>query len=1101
MLLLLLLLLLLQVSHRFLKKSRFALSTFFQKDAEYHHCKAKAQDKIEELSSWVGSLALTIENKAALSRVWSWQSWCKEKSAVSGAKKVHQYIRGGLPWPCFRSGVDGFAAKPQTDANTRARPWYKLWNTDESQIDLGWGKFSDADLQEVPLPDYDQFLALPLRFSTSTTVGVCGIHPRHASFASRRAYAVLMKIWTAILRFGFFPTQIESLLVSLIPKCIGGDRPVGLFPTLIRWLTKWVRYTVGEKWSQANRRPYFFGMRKASTEICAWRVGIFAEYAQAVGAGVCAALYDIVKAFEGIRHKQLLEHARRYDFPLVALRLLLASYALPRTIRVRNVAASTVRAVNTVVPGCPCADLMMRLAIMPLLDLLFDKFCLGVNLQQPISSVNIVVVVDDIQVLCYGDPVAAQDTLEEFSILLVSGLAEQGLEVDLSDRKLAVLTQDAASASKLKLSVRTACKWKGKAAGTAKSGSNARQTTRRLWRKARNLGVDFSLVERSTVVRAARFTAARQKALRLKRVRKAGAAVRHIATITKAGVNSMMLYGGAVTGFSVTQVAQARSIAHSGLCVRSGKRSATADFAFASPGCEIDPGIEANVAPVRAFVAAAWEHWVPRHIMARAFAHVKGLVDRKLNAGETPWPIVRGPAAAAYATLRRIAWTAERPFHWASRSGFPFSVLEASAADVALLFRRDVHDFLRLQAGERRDCYSSFRGAPLCEPIISLLRKKESESWTAEHKGMLRAVVADAFDSSGSCGLCGEQQNGAWHLWACLAIVSFIYNYDLLSEFLQCALRSAQVPFFSTGLLAHPALGYPMPLDHVLVSWEVETGHEPAFHAIGFGDGSGVDNRCHRTRRCGWAVVSAVVLHDLHRGSAGVTALAPLTGPWQEVHFAEVFSLLFFLRHVVVDEAGCATFFSDCSWVVDTFRKGRQAATDALAVGAGLWVQIFDQAVDVFGSGNLASLRVCKVKAHRSQRSFGNNAEEAFQWWGNRLADCAAKRAAKLHPSCQETLDTVHELSDVSTAVGSFLAKAGVWRIQRYGKKASDVINADDTPPAVPVARRRRPMLQHRSSYGGGRWRCARCFRSGVLWLVLSGTHAHSSAVPIFPGK
>ena len=187
----------------------------------------------ESLLMRLGSMALTLENKAAAQREWSWKSWCKEKAAEPGATKIHSFLRGGAPWPQFLS-ADSFSAKPQVDAECRAKPWHDIWETQEEQPQLDWRGITENDANEVLLPSYDEFVRMAPEYPLKTSVGVCGIHPRHAAMASRPAHAAICKIWRGILKLAVLPTQLAMLLIALIPKPAGGDRPVGLFPTVLR---------------------------------------------------------------------------------------------------------------------------------------------------------------------------------------------------------------------------------------------------------------------------------------------------------------------------------------------------------------------------------------------------------------------------------------------------------------------------------------------------------------------------------------------------------------------------------------------------------------------------------------------------------------------------------------------------------------------------------------------------------------------------------------------------------------------------------------------------------------------------------------------------
>ena len=70
---------------------------------------------------------------------------------------------------------------------------------------------------------------------------------------------------------------------------------------------------------------------------------------------------------------------------------------------------------------------------------------------------------------------------------------------------------------------------------------------------------------------------------------------------------------------------------------------------------------------------------------------------------------------------------------------------------------------------------------------------------------------------------------------------------------------------------------------------------------------------------------------------------------------AEAFALLMFLSHASLPPY---SFLSDCSWVVESFGKGRWETTGSQHVGADVWSRIWDRVDDLGG--------VLAVAAHRT---------------------------------------------------------------------------------------------------------------------------------------
>ena len=119
-------------------------------------------------------------------------------------------------------------------------------------------------------------------------------------------------------------------------------------------------------------------------------------------------------------------------------------------------------------------------------------------------------------------------------------------------------------------------------------------------------------------------------------------------------------------------------------------------------------------------------------------------------------------------------------------------------------------------------------------------------------------------------------------------------------------------------------------------------------------------------------------------------------------------------------------FYTDCAWVASSVVAGRQHCTHACAVGADIWLKIF-WAIDDFFGETQGLLQVKKVRAHTSFASIAGNAELAYLWWGNRIADEFAKEGAKQHPADANILESVAGHSAASTCVAKFLSRAAQW--------------------------------------------------------------------------
>ena len=426
-------------------------------------------------------------------------------------------------------------------------------------------------------------------------------------------------------------------------------------------------------------------------------------------------------------------------------------------------------------------------------------------------------------------------------------------------------------------------------------------------------------------------------------------------------------------------------------------------------------------------------------MMARSFAKAVSLAASHENL----WYVAKGPAMVVLASLKRIGWVARTPFVWITREGTVIDLDTIAAADVGVLAKHSVRDWLWYRAAGRRAAYQDFKDvAPYTQPLITLLRSADTQEWGPAEKGMLCSIVADSWWGSGACELCmGEWST--WHgIWQCPAMSPFARQYNLPDAICRCAQEGPMVPLFSTCLVVDLVVDFPGPLLVEDMVWSSTASGDFCFGAEAFGDGSGINIKHYRTRRCGFAVVGV----DRHRASRflGVTACGALPGPLQEVPVAELMALMFFLRHSLPNSEGALWFYTDCEWVVATFARGEAYATHPMRRFAGVWKALFKILDDVLP--DRLCLNIVKVKAHASVISCDGDEELLFLKRGNDEADAKAKEGAARHPSNEADLIRLKRCNLVQPVVAKYVARLGVWRRNRYGR---DVVPA--RPPSCRV--------------------------------------------------
>ena len=157
----------------------------------------EAASAAEILAGQFGQAAATIEGTVLEERAFNFKKWCAEKAKQTGRSALHKYSRGTVTWHQFMhlQGEEGVMA-PQSDAAHKAEEWHDVWQIHGEYPELVWPQVHSADIEALPWPSYEQFVALCLSFPASRKgIGCCQFHPRHFALLSPEGFEVLLLIW------------------------------------------------------------------------------------------------------------------------------------------------------------------------------------------------------------------------------------------------------------------------------------------------------------------------------------------------------------------------------------------------------------------------------------------------------------------------------------------------------------------------------------------------------------------------------------------------------------------------------------------------------------------------------------------------------------------------------------------------------------------------------------------------------------------------------------------------------------------------------------------------------------------------------------------
>ena len=180
-----------------------------------------------------------------------------------------------------------------------------------------------------------------------------------------------------------------------------------------------MRRPEAKKWETKCDRSYLYAGSGRGSTVAAWKQAARGELAAATGKHYAQALLDLVKAFERIPYRVLLREATRLRYPIRLIRLAIATYRLPRVIRVATACSDLVVAMRGIVAGSGLATTEMRIVMIDIVDAALT--------QHP--SVTPTLFVDDLSSEKEGDDEEITKELGGFNDVVARRIHEDGMEV------------------------------------------------------------------------------------------------------------------------------------------------------------------------------------------------------------------------------------------------------------------------------------------------------------------------------------------------------------------------------------------------------------------------------------------------------------------------------------------------------------------------------------------------------------------------------------------------------------------------------------------------------------------------------------------------
>ena len=937
----------------------------------------------------------------------------------------------------------------QHQAEAECNRWSAEWCVGQARTEPAWGSF-EVD-QAPPALVLEEFRGACRSFPVGTGLGWDAMHPRALLRLPEKLLEAFVTLITWCERLGRWPQFSQLVVVVLLPKPDGGFRPIGLLPMLARIWSR-ARRGVALKWERMQDRPYLFAGPARGATVAAWKQAARAEHAASVRVDYAQTLLDLVKAFERIPHHVLVREVAALGFPMWFIRLAVATYRLPRVVRVGEAMSRVVVAVRGIVAGSGSATTEMRVVLIRIID--------AALLVHP--GVTPTLFVDDLGVEVAGGPKYCESQLVGFVLMVCDAITADGMEVS-ADKSVCL-----ASTLALGEAVRDGLK----------------QYNVKLVQRAKSLGAGLGAgIRRNTAVMKARMKKFAARLPRFRMLRRAGV---NTARVIRTGGLAALCYGPETMGVSNSMLLSQRRLVAPAAAPGAGTCGQDIDLAFVlgdgGPLGKADPAYPAHSIPICHWAMAVWEVWLPLKMLQSMVASAM----IKLTGAASPWGRVTGPAAAVVASAARLGWFFIDATLVKTDQGRELNFVVDSPAAIQIEVEAAVRRW-RWRNVERRypSLESGGRGDGIhMRPFWKLLKSTHnSPSWNATHRGALASVFANRQWCQSRCFKAGFTPHHKCLFCAADFGLDSAPSGTLRHRHFSCPrhqhMRSVLAPQYmleaiasgtavglelDRGLMRSPVHVVPPPSQVDTFTWDVEPP-DGTVDGVCYSDGSLLDGPTELLGRCGW---SFVVLNRHRRIAAAAYGLCP---PWvTTIPGAEAWALF---------QAGSRAepgtkYRVDCKSVVDLLHAGPLVATASSRPLARLFRLLFTVFDDI------SVHEIVWMPAHTSEAdvgrlSLGDGSKlSAHDRDANGCADELAKAAVEAHRVPLEVRKTISACEQKQTQLAIWIANATLLANNAEVQPTRDTAASRKVNPTIRALRNsatskavRRPRTLRPAALGG----------------------------------
>ena len=308
----------------------------------------------------------------------------------------------------------------------------------------------------------------------------------------------------------------------------------------------------------------------------------------------------------------------------------------------------------------------------------------------------------------------------------------------------------------------------------------------------------------------------------------------------------------------------------------------------------------------------------------------------ELAGGKPGWTFraACGPVSAAIAACVALGWAHKGGARRGTLGGREIDFNTCSADSAKRLAGRDAELIAWRRAAARHRHLAHLEGPPHLETARRLV--SDRSVLPPSQRGLLKAFLAGKFFRFSVCR-CGERFDDAERCWAHFAwecplteelrstLTTPMHSASASSypgaptDFVEKIRNFSHTAWVQTALLPDPRQHDPPAASPGIIRWDLHPHDERLFAGTCCGDASCTlgGARPELSARAAWAVCEVNEHFKNRRLCIHRTAAGTLPGPVQSAEGAELFALVFWLRHLDPSSPAVPRFVTDCERVYD----------------------------------------------------------------------------------------------------------------------------------------------------------------------------------------